>query len=56
MASDGESMILSRLTSLCHNTPQETLNPSRTQDMSQVQEGPLRDRLTGHKDNWLMFY
>ena len=39
MASDGESVILSRLTSFCHNTPQETLNPSRTQVTSQVQEG-----------------
>ena len=56
LASDGESVILSGLTSFCHNTPQETLNPSRTQDTSQVQEGPPGARLTGHKDNWLMFY
>ena len=56
LASDGESVILSRLTSFCHNTPQETLNPSRTQVTSQVQEGPPGARLTGHKDNWLMFY
>lgn len=58
LASDSESVILFRLTSLWSqgDTPQETLNPSRTQDTSQVQEGPPGARLTGHKDNWLMSY